>query len=112
MNANNIIRDGFLVLCILMAGCTEESSLPFYNSPDLTPEWSADKNLHAIPAFSFTNQHNMTVTQKNFDDKIYVANFFFTSCGSVCRKMTMNLQKVQQAFEGNKSVALISHTVT
>lgn len=112
MNAKNIFQGG--LLCMLMAGCKEESSLPYYNTADLTPIWNAGtvKNLHVIPAFSFTDQDGRAVTEKSFDNKIYVANFFFTSCGSVCRKMTVNLQKVQQVFEGNKDVALISHTVT
>lgn len=114
MNVNTIIRDGFFVLCIVMAGCKEESSLPFYNTAGLTPLWNIDtvKQIHTIPAFSFTNQRGRTITSKDLDNKIYVANFFFTSCGAVCRKMTINLQLVQQAFEGNDSVAMLSHTVT
>ena len=112
MNAKLFIQGG--VLCLLLAGCKAKSSLPFYNNADLTPLWNADAiaNVHTIPAFSFIDQDKQVVTEKTFNDKIYIANFFFTSCGSVCRKMTENLHTVQEAFKGNASVALVSHTVT
>jgi len=100
---------------ILMAGCKQKSSLPYYNSPDFTPVWNLDtlKNgLHTIPPFSFTNQNNEQVTEKTFDNTIYVAGFFFTSCGVVCPKMTMNVKKVQAAFAGNQQLAFLFHSVT
>jgi protein SCO1 len=102
------------IVWIVMAGCTNKNSLPYFNSPDLRPRWSVAgiKSLHTIPSFSFTDQHNALITEKTFEHKIYVANFFFTSCGSVCRTMTTNLLKVQQAFPGNRDVALLSHSVT
>jgi protein SCO1/2 len=98
-----------------MAGCKQKSSLPYYNSPDFTPVWNIDpgkKGLHTIPPFSFTNQNNERVTEKTFDNTIYVAGFFFTSCGVVCPKMTVNVKKVQQAFAGNHQLAFLFHTVT
>src|SRR5688500_17386630 len=92
---------------IIMAGCTPGSSLPFYNSPDFTAARNTEplmNGLHRIPAFSFTNRRNEQVTEKTFDNTIYVAGFFFTSWGVVCPKMTMNVKKVQQAFAGNKQL--------
>ena len=100
---------------ILTAGCNTKSSLPYYNSPDFTPVWNIDtvkSGLHTIPPFSFTNQNKETVTEKTFDNTIYVAGFFFTSCGVVCPKMTMNVMKVQAAFAGNQQVAFLFHSVT
>jgi len=100
---------------IFTAGCKTKSSLPFYNSPDFTPVWNTDtvKNgLHTIPPFSFTNQNKETVTEKTFDNSIYVAGFFFTSCVVVCPKMTMNVKKVQAAFAGNQQLAFLFHSVT
>jgi protein SCO1/2 len=99
---------------LILAGCGNNSSLPYYNSPDFTPVWNIDtmKSVHAIPSFAFTNQNNEVVTNKTFDQKIYVAGFFFTSCGVVCPKMTNNLLKVQQAFANNNEISFLLHTVT
>ena len=66
---------------------------------------------HTIADFSFTNQNGKTITQKDYEGKIYVADFFFTTCGSICPKMTTNLVEVQKAFSNNPNVMLLSHTV-
>jgi protein SCO1/2 len=66
---------------------------------------------HTIADFSFTNQNGKTITQKDYEGKIYVADFFFTTCGSICPKMTTNLVEVQKAFINNPKVMLLSHTV-
>jgi protein SCO1/2 len=66
---------------------------------------------HSIADFSFTNQNGKTITQKDYEGKIYVADFFFTTCGSICPKMTNNLVEVQKAFINNPKVMLLSHTV-
>ena len=66
---------------------------------------------HTIADFSFTNQNGKTITQKDYEGKIYVADFFFTTCGSICPKMTANLFDVQKAIANNPKVMLLSHTV-
>ena len=66
---------------------------------------------HAIADFSFTNQNGKIITQKDYEGKIYVADFFFTTCGSICPKMTTNLVEIQKAFINNPKVMLLSHTV-
>jgi protein SCO1/2 len=67
---------------------------------------------HTVGDFSFINQNGRTITQKDYEGKIYVADFFFTTCGTICPMMTSNLTKVQQAIKGNPKVMLLSHTVT
>jgi protein SCO1 len=102
-------------IVVLLASCRQKNSLPYYNTADLTPLWNISNlktGLHSIPAFSFTDQDNNKVTDKTFDNKIYVANFFFTSCGSVCPTMTRNILKAQKVFEGNNEIGFISHSVT
>lgn len=97
-----------------MAGC-RTNSLPYYNSPDFTPIWNTDtlqQPLHVIPAFAFTNQRNQPVTGNTFNNTVYVAGFFFTSCGVVCPKLTTNLLKVQQALRNTQKVAFLLHSVT
>jgi protein SCO1/2 len=68
--------------------------------------------LHVIPPFAFTGQHNERVTDKTFDNTVYVAGFFFTSCGVVCPKMIDNVKRVQKAFDRNRQVAFLFHSVT
>ncbi len=91
-------------------------TLPFYNpsmvNPVLVDSTKLDvRRNHTIADFSFTNQNGKTVTQKDYDGKIYVADFFFTTCGSICPKMTANLVVVQKAIEKNDKVKLLSFTV-
>ena len=110
----NIIRVGVSGF-IIMAGCTFKSSLPYYNSPDFTPVWNIDtfKGVqHVIPSFAFTGQNNEQVTDKTFDNTVYVAGFFFTSCGVVCPKMIENVKRVEKAFYKNSQVAFLFHSVT
>ena len=91
-------------------------TLPFYNPSMVNPElvdstvqYIAKK--HFVADFSFTNQNGKTITQKEYDGKIYVADFFFTTCGSICPKMTSNMVAIQKAFVNNPNVMLLSHTV-
>jgi protein SCO1/2 len=111
--------DLVVLFCFLLAACGNHSSqpsLPFYNSPDFTPEWltPSDKgyeSLHHIAPFSFINQDSARITNKQVEGKIYVAGFFFTTCGSICPRMMANLKKVNDAFAQNDRVLLLSHTV-
>lgn len=90
--------------------------LPIYNPSDVNPELVDStvqyiSKYHTIADFSFTNQNGKTITQKDYEGKIYVADFFFTTCGSICPKMTANLFDVQKAILNNPKVMLLSHTV-
>ena len=69
------------------------------------------KKFHRIADFSLTNQNGKTITQKDFKGKIYVADFFFTTCPTICIEMTNNLIKVQKKIKNNPHVMLLSHTV-
>jgi protein SCO1/2 len=70
------------------------------------------KKKHHIADFSLTNQNGKTITQTDYDGKIYVADFFFTTCGTICPIMTSNMKKVQKAILLDDDVMLLSHTVT
>ena len=70
-----------------------------------------DTIYHTIPPFRFMNQNGDTVTEKNFDDKIYVADFFFTTCPTICPKMMFNMEKVNVVTQKNPDLMIISHTV-
>lgn len=105
-------------------GCSENSEkesrvahLPYYDDPTFTPHWispSSDtlNGFHAIPPFNLTNQEGRTITEADFDGKIYVADFFFTTCPGICPKMTENMTLVQDAFLEDDEVLILSHSVT
>ena len=91
-------------------------SLPVFNPSDVNPELVDStvqyiSKYHTIADFSFVNQNGKTITQKDYEGKVYVADFFFTTCGSICPKMTTNLAEVQKAIINNPKVMLLSHTV-
>ena len=70
------------------------------------------KKYHRIADFSLINQNGDTITQENYRDKIYVADFFFTTCPTICPIMTANLVEVQAALVNDPEVLLLSHSVT
>jgi len=70
------------------------------------------KKYHRIADFSLINQNGDTITQEDYRDKIYVADFFFTTCPTICPIMTANLVEVQAALVNDPEVLLLSHSVT
>jgi protein SCO1 len=70
-----------------------------------------DTNYHTIPNFSFLNQYGDTISQKVLDDKITVVDFFFTTCKSICPKMSDQLAVVQEKFRNDTAIIILSHTV-
>lgn len=69
-------------------------------------------NYHKIADFSLTNQNGKTITQADYKDKIYVADFFFTTCQTICPIMTDNMEKIQKEIINDDEVMLLSHSVT
>jgi len=101
---------------LLIAGCKDKTKkLPFLQMEITTKEVNGesvpDTIFRTIPAFKLLNQDSSVVTEKDFDGKIYVADFFFTSCPSICPVMHRNLMKVYQKYQGNLQVKLASHTI-
>nr|WP_298655609.1 SCO family protein [uncultured Flavobacterium sp.] len=91
-------------------------NLPIYTPRDVNPELvdSTVQHIgynHKIAPFSFTNQNGKTITNKDYEGKIYVADFFFTTCQTICPKMTTNMVWLQDKIKDNPKVKLLSHTV-
>ncbi|KAF2336526.1 SCO family protein [Flavobacterium daemonense] len=105
-----------VTISLFYSALKPQKTLPIYNPSDVNPEL-VDSTIqyktkyHTIADFSFVNQNGDTITQKNYEGKIYVADFFFTTCGSICPKMSTNLVEVQKAVLNNPKVMLLSHTV-
>jgi protein SCO1/2 len=92
-------------------------SLPIYNPSDVNPELVDSTvqyiaNNHRSADFKFTNQNGKVITQKDYEGKIYVADFFFTTCPTICPKMTDNMVWLQNQIKNNPKVMLLSHSVT
>jgi protein SCO1/2 len=105
-----------IILTLFYSALKPKKALPIYNPSMVNPELVDStvqyiSKYHAIADFSFTNQNGKIITQKDYEGKIYVADFFFTTCGSICPKMTTNLVEIQKAFINNPKVMLLSHTV-
>ena len=71
----------------------------------------SDFSTEKIPDFVFVNQYGKSITQKTFEDKLYVADFFFTSCPTICPVMAGNKYKIQEAFREQEDVLLLSHSI-
>lgn len=96
---------------------TPQKKLPVYNPQDMNPAL-VDSTLqskgkgHRIADFKLINQNGEIITQDNYKGKIYVADFFFTRCTTICPVMTSNMKEVQDAFLDNDKVMFLSHSVT
>ena len=117
-----------LLLSFLVLSCTtnnqpleaianEKETLPYFNTPDWTPEWiektdSQYQQIHRIPQFKLKNQEGEMISNKTVGGKIYIANFFFTSCRGICPKMTSNMYVLQEAFKLDTTILFLSHSVT
>ncbi len=104
---------------LILFSCSEPvERLPYFNTPDFTPYFLQSENevnqkiTHTIDDFRFKNHLNQDVTNKNIKGKIHVADFMFTSCGSICPKMTNNMKLVSDAFLDDDEVILLSYSVT
>ena len=99
---------------LLLAGatgwtaCTNQAKRLPYLQQEIT---GTDTTYRTIPAFRFLNQDSLPVTEKDFNGKIYVADFFFTSCPTICPTMHRNLLKVYSKYLNNPEVKFASHTI-
>lgn len=106
----------FSLLVSVLYGCKgEQKRLPFLQleTTERVVDGKAiiDSTFRTIPSFKLLNQDSTVVTEKDFDGTIYVADFFFTSCPTICPVMHRNLLKIYQKYKGNPEVKLASHTI-
>jgi protein SCO1/2 len=95
---------------------TEKETLPFYNTPDFDAEWIPENDaryskIHQIDTFALSNQQGHLINKDSLDGKIYVANFFFSICPTICPKMMGNLKVLQKTFAQNPQIKLVSFSV-
>ena len=98
------------IWCSCNLGNAKDDVLPYYNSQDLTPTWDVNKR-HVIANFSLMDQNGKLFNADSLKDKIYIANFFFTTCPSICPKMTKSFKILQDSILNMQQVELVSFTV-
>lgn len=110
----------FLILCFtatILFGCktsttqTHKQLLPIFGEKKTGGTDNRDTIYHTIQPFAFINQYHDTISDKTVQSKIYVADFFFATCQSICPQMSSQLVHVQKAFEKDNNVLILSHTV-
>jgi|SRR4051812_24329534 protein SCO1/2 len=86
--------------------------LPIYGQKEYeSKNGKTDTTFHTIQSFSFTDQDGKTITQDSFKECVYVTDFFFTTCHSICPIMSNQMERVYTKYKGNKEVKFLSHTV-
>jgi protein SCO1/2 len=115
-----IIRIGLLFIIFVSIGyflLTPEKKLPVYNPADVNPKLvdatvKHKRSNHKISDFYLINQNGDMITQDNYHDKIYIADFFFTRCQTICPIMTINMSELQSRYKNDPDIMFLSHSVT
>jgi protein SCO1/2 len=104
-----------LILIIVVAtscGKTKKQSLPIFGMTEyIEVDGKLDTVYHTIPDYSFVDQDSVTITPKTFENKVYVADFFFGTCPTICPLMKAQLIRVYDRFENNSEFGILSHTI-
>jgi len=105
------------ILASFQYALTPDKTLPILQPDKFDPTLVDDsmlfvKKYHKIAPFKLVNQNGDTITEKDYKNKIYVADFFFTTCPTICPVMTKNMTLVQEEFKNDPDVMILSHSVT
>ena len=108
----------FAVLSLVFNSCTDTSvnKLPILGEREpiektVDGKLIIDTLYQTIPPFSYFNQDSLLISDKDFDNKIYVTDFFFTSCNTICPIMHRNMHNVYNKYKGDQKVKFLSHTI-
>lgn len=97
------------ILTFFCFSCSENKDhLPILGAKEVV---NGKEKYHTIPEFEFINQDSIIVTNQTFANQIYIADFFFTSCPTICPKMTQQMKRLHEYFIHNPNVAFLSHTI-
>jgi protein SCO1/2 len=103
---------GLLLSLSLLTSCgpSEPGDLPYLGRHQIDPQ-TGDTTYHRIPEFSFIDQDSQLVTRETFAGKVYVADFFFTSCPTICPKVKQQMLRIYEKYADDDRVLLLSHTI-
>ncbi|MEY2894695.1 MAG: hypothetical protein RIS42_414 [Bacteroidota bacterium] len=97
---------------LLIASCQEKKTLPILGPKNTRiVAGQVDTVYHQIPAFRFLNQDSVWVSEKDMAGKIYIADFFFTSCPTICPKMKTQLLRIYERYAENDNIRILSHSI-
>jgi len=107
----------FTLLVLSFFSCEKSEKLPILGERQVIEREKDGKIVfdtlyHSIPEFSFTNQEGVNVSEKTFESKIYVADFFFTTCPSICPKMKQQMLRVYEKYKKDDRILLLSHSIS
>ncbi len=109
MNKHNFLFFAFLLVAI--SACIYQpkaDKLPILGERDIV---NGDTAFHTVPDFSFINQDSQIVTNATFKDKAYVVDFFFTSCPTICPKLTREMLRLHDHFKAEDRLLLLAHSI-
>jgi protein SCO1/2 len=101
----------FTLLALIVFSCQQESKvqpLPYLGQHEINGQ---DTVYHTIPDFAFIDQDSNLVTNATFEGKIYLADFFFISCPTICPKVKKQMLRIFDKYKGNDELMLLSHTI-
>lgn len=106
-----------IIVVLFYNALDPEKKLPVYQPADFNAELVDQsllhkKKYHTVANFSLTNQNGKTITQNEYEGKIYIADFFFTTCQTICPIMTKNMVAIQERIKNDDAIMLLSHSVT
>ena len=107
---SRLVLIGAFFLCVMILGCDlqTEKKLPYLGRREI---YNGDTISHTIADFKFVDLDSNYVTQATFKDQIYVSDFFFTSCPTICPVMKTQMLRVYEKYKENKEVAILSHSI-
>jgi protein SCO1/2 len=106
-----------VMISVIYTFLIPQRELQIYNPADVNPKLVDRSKLHIrknhrVSDFNLINQNGDTITQRNYEDKIYVVDFFFTRCQTICPIMTTNMIKIQEEFKNESDIMFLSLSVT
>ena len=106
--SNKIFKNIFILIFICSCNISKQR-LPYFDSYDFSPKWNSVD--HKIPKFQLINQNGDTITNDDYTGKIYIADFFFTTCPGICPKLTKHMKILENLYSNNDQIKFLSHTV-
>ena len=117
-NQHRIMKNIFCILLIIsFFSCYKSEKLPILGERQVIEREKdgkviSDTIYHTIPEFSFINQEGENISEKTFEGKIYVTDFFFTTCPSICPKMKQQMLRVYEKYKKDDRILLLSHSIS
>lgn len=97
---------------LFIFGCSQDKKLPYLGKHETrVVDGKTDTLYHQVPPFKFLNQDSIWVSEKDMAGKIYIADFFFTTCPTICPKMKTQLIRLYERYADNDQIRILSHTI-